>query len=54
MECFGVPLQAWSMENLKKIGEQWGTVVAYDEQTINKLSSTSSLILMDTCYHSPI
>ena len=27
VECLGMPLQAWSDENLRKIAAVWGTVV---------------------------
>ena len=33
VECFGIPLQAWSKENLIRIVEQWGTVVCFDVKT---------------------
>ena len=49
IECFGIPLHAWSLENLKKIGEQWGTVVGFDNETEQQLTFSSAKILLDTC-----
>ena len=49
VEVFGVPLQAWTPENFKRIGEQWGTVVRCDNRIMQKSSFNSALILMDTC-----
>ena len=51
MECLGVPLYAWSLENLTRVGEQWGTVASYDEQTIYKSSFTPAMVLLDTFYY---
>ena len=54
VECFGLPLQAWSLDNLRKIGGQWGFVVGFDEQTIKKTSFSSAKILLETCYYQHI
>ena len=51
MECFGIPLHAWSRENFTKIGEQWGTVVFFDNGTSNFSDFSSVKILMDSCYY---
>ena len=49
LEYFGMPLHAWSIENLRKIAELWGTVIYFDEQTLKQPSFNSAKILMDTC-----
>ena len=49
MECFGVPFHAWTKENIKKIGEQWETVVCCYDQTSQNSSFKSTKILPDTC-----
>ena len=49
MECFGIPIHAWTYGNLKRIGEQWGTLVDFDEHTKDYTAFTLAKILMDTC-----
>ena len=51
VECLGMPLQAWSAENFRKIAAAWGTVVRVDDQTSNRSSFSSAKILIDTCYY---
>ena len=34
LECCGVPPQIWSNNNLKRIGEEWGTFVHLDNTTM--------------------
>ena len=51
MECFGVPLHAWSQETFQKIGEQWGTMVCYDIHIMQNSSFSCRRILMDTCHY---
>ena len=50
VECIGVPLQAWSQANLKKIGEIWGSVICFDDQTVQRSSFSTARILMETCH----
>ena len=33
IECFGLPLHAWSFDNLREIGRTWGTVECIDQST---------------------
>ena len=50
IECFGLPPHAWSASNLRKIGEQWGTVVCIDKKAVERMDFCSAKILIDTCY----
>ena len=47
-------LQAWSLDNLRKIGGQLGSVVDFDEQTVERTSFSSAKILLETCYYQHI
>ena len=49
IECFGIPIHAWSNENIKKIGEEWGAVVCLDELTEAGKSFSTARMLIDTC-----
>lgn len=47
--CFGIPPQAWSSENMEKIGGKWGDVVYCDYVTESGGAMESAKILIDTC-----
>lgn len=49
LECYGVPPHAWSYDNIKRIGEEWGTVVCLDNTTKEGKSFSVARILIDTC-----
>ena len=49
LECFVLPLHAWSHSNLCKIGEVWGCVIGFDENIEKELSFRSARILTVTC-----
>lgn len=48
LECYGILLQVWSIENIRKIGERWGDVVCFDYETEKKLVMEVVRILIDT------
>lgn len=33
IDCFGIPPKCWSLDNIRKIGEKWGSVVCLDRNT---------------------
>ncbi|KAL4306627.1 hypothetical protein AHAS_Ahas16G0197200 [Arachis hypogaea] len=49
LECFGVPLAAWSADTFKLIGGQWGAVVTCAKETELCNTFTSGWVLIDTC-----
>ena len=49
LECHGLPRHAWSVENLHKISEVWGSVIDFDENSVNGKSFSFAKILIDTC-----
>ncbi|KAL1368623.1 hypothetical protein AAHE18_02G135400 [Arachis hypogaea] len=49
LECFAVPLHAWSVDTFRIIGNQWGEVVGYDEATKSCQSFSVGRIQIDTC-----
>ncbi|KAL4366113.1 hypothetical protein AHAS_Ahas07G0173600 [Arachis hypogaea] len=48
LECFGVPLHAWSVNTFRTIGGQWGEVVACDRETEMCSSFTVGRVQIDT------
>lgn len=48
IECFGIPSKYWSVENVKKIGEQWGPVICLDEETKSMNCITQARMLVWT------
>ena len=48
LECIGLLLYGWSLNNLHKIGELWGQVVCCDEPTRGKDDFSLVKILVDT------
>ena len=51
MECLGVPLHAWSINNFRKVTEVWGTVVGVDKSTEDGKGFREARILMSTKYY---
>ncbi|KAL1349980.1 hypothetical protein AAHE18_07G194000 [Arachis hypogaea] len=49
LECFGVPLHAWSGDSFRLIGSQWGEVVGCDNATELCSSFSASRVEIDTC-----
>ncbi|QHN91618.1 uncharacterized protein DS421_17g576450 [Arachis hypogaea] len=49
LECYGVPLRAWSRDTFCRIGEQWGEVVECDNLTESCNSFSAGRVLIDTC-----
>ncbi|KAL4365185.1 hypothetical protein AHAS_Ahas07G0080800 [Arachis hypogaea] len=49
LECFGVPLHAWSGDTFRLIGSQWGEVVGCDRATESCSSFSSGRVEIDTC-----
>ena len=49
IECYGIPLHAWSKGNLKKVAEVWGSMVWLDRFTEEMKSLSVAKILIDTC-----
>ncbi|KAL4329277.1 hypothetical protein AHAS_Ahas13G0284000 [Arachis hypogaea] len=49
LECYGVPLHAWSKNTFCRIGEQWGEVVECDKLMEACNSFSAGKVLIDTC-----
>ncbi|KAL4393668.1 hypothetical protein AHAS_Ahas02G0075000 [Arachis hypogaea] len=49
IECYGVPIHAWSRNTFHKIGEQWGKVVKCDKLMESGISFSAGRVLIDTC-----
>ncbi|XP_020979199.1 uncharacterized protein LOC110271893 [Arachis ipaensis] len=49
LECYGVPLHAWSKETFTRLGDQWGEVVKCDNLTETCNSFSVGRVLIDTC-----
>ncbi|KAL4322010.1 hypothetical protein AHAS_Ahas14G0167700 [Arachis hypogaea] len=49
LDCYRVPLHAWSRDTFHKIGEQWGEMVACDKLTESCTSFSVGRVLIDTC-----
>ena len=51
VECYGLPLHAWSTENMQRIGSLWGDVVEVQErmEEAYDLSSVKLLIVTNLC-----
>ena len=49
IECLGIPHHKWTIDNIRKIGEEWGSVVCLDSKTKMGESLCSTKILIDTC-----
>ena len=54
MECFGIPLHGWICENIRKIGEQLGNGICFDEKIEYAESFGSAHIFIETCYFQPV
>ena len=48
LECIGIPLHAWSMENFVILGNQWGRFVKCHDETFRGSSFMSAKIQIDT------
>ena len=48
LECYEIPLHAWSAKNITKIGEEWDAEHSLDHSTEKGKSYSSARILVDT------
>ena len=48
IECIGVPIHGWSLENFEKIGEVWGKFIKCDLTTLNNEDFRMARIQIDT------
>ncbi|QHO41549.1 uncharacterized protein DS421_5g146680 [Arachis hypogaea] len=48
LECFGVPLHAWSVDTFELIGNQWGEVVGCDNVIESCIFFSASHVQIDT------
>ncbi|KAL4381859.1 hypothetical protein AHAS_Ahas04G0175600 [Arachis hypogaea] len=49
LDCYGVPLHAWSRDTFHRIGEQWGEVVTCDKLIESYNSFSVGRVLIYTC-----
>ena len=49
IECYRIPSHACSVENISKIGEEWGTMVSMDKATEERRSVSATTLQIDTC-----
>ncbi|KAH7858014.1 hypothetical protein Vadar_019018 [Vaccinium darrowii] len=48
INCFGLPLDGWSMNTFKKIGECWGQLISVDDDTLYCKSFVNGRLLIVT------
>ena len=48
LECVGVPIHGWTMENFRRIGETWGKFVECDSLTMSLYSFKKARFQIDT------
>ncbi|KAH7836463.1 hypothetical protein Vadar_001642 [Vaccinium darrowii] len=48
LRCFGIPLNGWSYNSFKVIGELWGTFISTDESTFRFSSFAVAKVLVAT------
>lgn len=48
LRCFGIPLNGWSYNSFKAIGELWGTFISIDESTFRLSSFAVANVLVAT------
>ena len=53
LECVEVPIQAWTSENFKRIGDTWGKFINCDEETKSISSFMIARLMIDTMLFSP-
>ncbi|CAO2841405.1 unnamed protein product [Amaranthus hypochondriacus] len=53
IECFGIHPKCWSFENVKRIGEKWGTIlhVHHDNNGVNSLTYARMLVRTKAQYN---
>ena len=49
LEFYGIPFYAWSVNNIRSIGEEWGAVVCIDKMTEEERSYSTAKIFIGTC-----
>ena len=54
LEIFGLPIQLWSEDNIRKIAEIWGDVVMVEEESLKFRSFASAKVIVDTLSLNPI
>ncbi|KAH7839408.1 hypothetical protein Vadar_003764 [Vaccinium darrowii] len=54
LSCSGIPLHAWNTATFQKIGENWGTLMEIDSNTLKCSSFETSRILVSTTCHQKI
>ena len=52
IECFGLQPFAYSINNLRAIGEYWGTIIGFDEVSVSAKRVGSAKILIDVYHNS--
>ena len=48
LEFYGIHPKCWTMENVRKIGEKWGTVICIDNRVESLCSLTYARVLVRT------
>ena len=48
IECIGLPIFAWSFDNISKVGGSWGIVLGYSVNIVEINSFGNAYILIDT------
>ena len=54
IECIGLQPFTWSISNLRAIGQAWGTVIGFDEDSVSSRCVGTARVLIDTYQKSHI